>query len=159
MTAGILLAANERQERASAMLGHATRLLLQTERAAFSLSSLKYWVVPAIQLSQIKVLFDPSGTPVAFLTWAFLSDDLASRMSTDELLALHFSEWNEGLHLWIIDFVAMPGHGFAAARWVMRHMFPEHLVASGFRAPRAARVGRTMTFRRAVPIAPLAECP
>ena len=134
-----------------AILGQAVSVLLRTDRASFRISALKYWLQPAVLLGQIKVLSDEFGVPIAVLTWAYLSDEVAQRMARDEVVALHFSEWNEGLNLWIVDFAVVAGYGFSAARWMAKHMFREFSLARGYRPETSSRSGRVVSFRRCEP--------
>ena len=60
----------------------------------------------AIALDQIKIYFGIDGNPVAFISWALLSDDVEDRILRTKSMRLHISEWNEGEALWIVDFVS-----------------------------------------------------
>lgn len=63
---------------------------------------LSEWIIPAIELRQIKIFFDVAGRPIGFFTWAFLAEDVASEIKCGRMPS-HLSEWNEGDELWIID--------------------------------------------------------
>jgi hemolysin-activating ACP:hemolysin acyltransferase len=67
------------------------------------------WIWPAVRLSQIDFCFDTRGAPLAYATWAFLSDEVSIDFATNERRLLHLSEWNEGANLWIIDVVSPVG--------------------------------------------------
>ncbi len=96
-------------ERFAMQLGYAAMLLARTSRRSFSIGSLESWVAPAIVLRQIQFCFDEHGEPVAYATWAYLTDAMSGRMERDEVGLLHLSDWNAGLNLWVIDVVAPYG--------------------------------------------------
>jgi cytolysin-activating lysine-acyltransferase len=117
-----------------AQLGAVVDLLNGCNRRSYHISALEYWIKPAIELEQIRVFFDDtSGLPVAYITWAYLGDDVSKRMSIDSVNALHFSEWNEGLNLWILDFVAPYGHAREVIRFIKKNMFQHHCLARAVR--------------------------
>ena len=61
-------------------------------------------VLPPIILDQCR-LYTKSGLPYAFVTWAFVNDQVDARLrSTQPKVAPH--EWKSGEHVWIIDAVA-----------------------------------------------------
>jgi len=64
----------------------------------------------AIALDQMKIYFGIAGNPVAFISWALLSDDVENRILRTKSMSLHISEWNEGEALWIVDFMSLPGY-------------------------------------------------
>ena len=107
-------------------VGYATELLLRTSRRSFSLSSIEYWVLPAIALRQIKFFFDVRGSPIAYIMWAFLSSEVSNRMERDDVNVLHLSEWNEGLDLWVLDLVAPYGHARAVTTFARHQLFKDH---------------------------------
>lgn len=129
-------------------LGCVTEVLLQTPRSSFRLSSLKYWVQPAIDLRQIQVFYDASFAPVGFVTWAYVGDELLEQLQSTDVLALHLSEWNEGLNLWIVDFVALNGHAFSIGRWMRKSMFKDSDQAFGARGEVGDASRRLCRFRR-----------
>lgn len=119
----IQLHSDETTAALASQLGYACELLYSCSRKCFPLSALDYWVSPAILLKQIKFFFDHRGRPVAYLTWAFLSDEVSARMERDVINVLHLSEWNEGLNLWVLDFVAPYGHTRSVCRYIRDEMF------------------------------------
>ena len=77
------------------------------------------WIVPAIQHRQFGLFVTAAGgRPVGMVTWAYLAEDVESRLALDGNYVLHSSEWKEGRNLWLLDFVAPFGH----ARSMMRHL-------------------------------------
>ncbi|TXH74684.1 MAG: toxin-activating lysine-acyltransferase [Lysobacteraceae bacterium] len=110
-----------KEARLAAQVGYAALLLARTERRAFSIASLDSWVAPAAVLRQIRFCFDDNQQPIAYATWAFLSDEMSARMARDEIGLLHISDWNAGLNPWVVDLVAPYG----ANRSLVRHLLGE----------------------------------
>jgi cytolysin-activating lysine-acyltransferase len=60
--------------------------------------------LPAIVLNQC-LLYEKNHEPVAFCSWAFLSDSLLDRVLNHEYL-LQPNDWQSGQHLFFPDFLA-----------------------------------------------------
>jgi hemolysin-activating ACP:hemolysin acyltransferase len=90
----------------STSFGHATRVLVSSARRAELIHELGIHLWPAVRLNQIAFLFNSKGAPVAFATWAFVTDEVAQLLQSDPKYRLDLSEWNEGDQLWLVDFVA-----------------------------------------------------
>ncbi|MBX9798745.1 MAG: toxin-activating lysine-acyltransferase [Burkholderiaceae bacterium] len=86
--------------------------------ASRPIGSIATILYPAVQLNQIKFYFDDLGTPVGYIVWAYLADDVQQRYFQTGSFDLHLSEWNEGNSLWILDFVAPKGH----LRYILRDL-------------------------------------
>jgi hemolysin-activating ACP:hemolysin acyltransferase len=67
-------------------------------------------IVPAILHEQIMFVFDKSGEPIAYWTWAFLSREVESSVISDYNFTLHEGDWNESNSLWIMELVAPCGY-------------------------------------------------
>lgn len=134
-------------EAVAARLGYVCELLFRCSRRSFPIAALDYWVVPAIQLEQIAIFFDRLGRPVAYATWAFLGDEVAQRMSRDEINVLHLSEWNEGLQLWLIDLVAPYGHVWQVCRELRNILLPHGGEALGIKRDQGESLVRVRRFR------------
>jgi len=106
---------NQMQLQLSCNFGSIMQVLLNTERKTFKLISIALQTMPALRVNQMCVIRNTRGEPVGYAIWAFLSDEVAAEMSTNPDRLLHYSEWNEGLNAWIIDFVALPGIARALA--------------------------------------------
>jgi hemolysin-activating ACP:hemolysin acyltransferase len=100
---------NQMQLQLSCNFGSIMQILLNTERKTFKLISIALQTMPALRVNQLWVVRNSRGEPVAYAIWAFLSDEVAAEMKVNPDRLLHYSEWNEGLNAWIIDFVALPG--------------------------------------------------
>ena len=114
-----------KEARLAAQVGYAALLLARTERRTFSIASLDSWVAPAAVLRQIRLCFDDNQQPIAYATWAFLSDDMSVRMARDEIGLLHISDWNAGLNPWVIDLVAPYGVSRPLVRRLLGEAFAD----------------------------------
>ncbi|WP_416222055.1 toxin-activating lysine-acyltransferase [Sphingomonas sanguinis] len=110
-------------------LGKAADLLFKTSRRSFSLASAHLWLTPPIRLEQMAIRQDVRGSWSAYITWAFLTDEMSNEILNDPPF-LHVSDWNEGENLWIIDAVALPGCMYRLAREVSRTVLRNHSSAS-----------------------------
>jgi hemolysin-activating ACP:hemolysin acyltransferase len=100
----------------SANFGHAVRVLTSSTRRTGTLQPLGIHLWPAVRLNQIGFLYNSKGSPVAFATWAFVTDEVAATMIADPDYCMDISEWNEGDQLWLVDFVAPFGEARNLAR-------------------------------------------
>jgi len=94
----------------------------------YPLASIRAWLFPAAQLRQLKVFVGEDRRLLGYITWAFFTEETEARWRQGAIETLHLSEWNEGDRLWILDFVAMPGHGRLCA-WLASSLFPPGTVA------------------------------
>lgn len=67
----------------------------------FSMGDLEGRVMPALVADQAK-LFMREGMPLAFVSWARLSDDAALRFRTPQH-RLAQSDWQSGSQVWLVD--------------------------------------------------------
>ncbi|MEW5891762.1 MAG: toxin-activating lysine-acyltransferase [Pseudomonadota bacterium] len=106
-------------------------------------------VLPPIVLDQCR-LYTRSGLPYAFVTWAFVNDQVDSRLrSSQPKIAPH--EWKSGEHVWIIDAVAPFGQLEETLKELRETMFPGKKVSALL--PDPARPGAVMV--REWPPAPM----
>lgn len=87
------------------VLGPVTWLYGRTQDRRFLfLADLDWAVMPPVVLDQCR-LFMKGKMPFAFMTWAFVSDEVHQRLNQGQgKLAPH--EWKSGEHAWLIDVVA-----------------------------------------------------
>lgn len=105
-------------------------------------------VLPPIVLDQCR-LYTKSGLPYAFVTWAFVNDQIDARLrSSQPRIAPH--EWKSGEHVWIIDVVAPFGQMEETLGELRETMFPGRKVSALL--PDPARAG-AMTVREWPPTA------
>jgi hemolysin-activating ACP:hemolysin acyltransferase len=90
----------------SANLGRAIRILSSCKYRQSKLSELTPYLWPAILLDQIRFLYNSKGTPVAFITWAYLTNDVIDIITSNPSYIPDISEWNEGDQFFIINITA-----------------------------------------------------
>lgn len=88
-------------------LGQVVAILNDSQAFHYSVAAVMEWTSVPSQLGQIAFCTTPGFAPVAYMTWAYLSEEVSERMAAGEIDGLHFSEWNEGSSFWIIDLVSM----------------------------------------------------
>lgn len=111
-----------------------------------SLRSLQWRVWSPVKLRQVEFLYDGRGIAIGFVSWAFLTDEVAQLLVEDSSYRLDISEWNEGDQLWIIDFVSPSG----GARSLWQRFRQLHV--PGARRLRAMRVYTNGRQRRLVDV-------
>lgn len=75
-----------------------------------TLGTLNRILKPAIAHRQIKVFFNDERKVVGYVVWAMLAPDVEDRFINKQEYDLHYSEWDEGDSLWVLDFSAPDGH-------------------------------------------------
>jgi cytolysin-activating lysine-acyltransferase len=84
------------------LLGAVSWLMMQQSATRHTLlSELEWRVMPALVLDQAK-LFMRDNAPVAYVSWARLSEDLAKRYQQAPH-HLSASDWKSGEQIWIVD--------------------------------------------------------
>lgn len=136
------------------MLGAATWLMLQQPALRASLlADLEWRVLPPLMLGQAR-LFMRGDAPVGFASWAFLSDEAASRWrQAPHRLAM--ADWKSGDQAWLID-VFTP-HG--GAREMLEELRGTHLAGRELhqlvplpeRSPEELRWPPVVTARKSSP--------
>lgn len=124
---------NPQDAEAARQLGLAARLLFDGGYGRYSIASLMVWVMPAIRHRQILFMFDPGGRPVAFVAWAYVSDDVLDKLRRDELSILDRTEWNAGLNLWVTEVVARGGTGVQLMLALRRRLAGKFTAVNGLR--------------------------
>lgn len=96
---------NPAVEKKAAALGYASMIMFRCKHSSrFQVGALYFWIIPAIDHQQIAFFFNSEATPIGYVSWAYLADDVEHRLLTDPNFLLHPSEWNEGGRTWIIDY-------------------------------------------------------
>lgn len=91
--------------------GYAVKVLCQSSSKNMrGVNYFKNIIMWAIEHQQIKFMFNEDGDPVAYVVWASLSSDVEQRILDTHRVDIHFSEWNEGDSLWVLDLVCCPGY-------------------------------------------------
>ena len=84
------------------LLGAVSWLMMQQSATRHTLlSELEWRVMPALVLDQAK-LFMRDNAPIAYVSWAKLSEDVAKRYQAAPH-HLSASDWNSGEQIWIVD--------------------------------------------------------
>jgi len=86
--------------------GLARSSLLHAQMSSGALIDMLY---PAMHLGQVKIYFNNYGECMGYVVWATLAPDVERRFIRDKNINLHPTEWNEGISLWIIDFLVLRG--------------------------------------------------
>jgi cytolysin-activating lysine-acyltransferase len=104
-------------------LGLASWLMsMSADHKHLPFSTLDDAVLPAILLKQFK-LIRKDGTPVAFLSWATVSDEIKAALDIGEKTKLAADEWRTGPNLFIVECVSP----FAPAAVIKEHFLKEFI--------------------------------
>lgn len=109
------------------LLGPVTWLLMQqpATRHLF-LADLEWRVMPALVLEQAK-LYMREQTPLAFITWAKLSEPAAKRYQQPPY-HLAPSDWKSGEQIWVVDLVAPFGNAQEILKDARENLFPANKI-------------------------------
>lgn len=129
-------------------LGFISALMaLHPKYRTYPIVCLQAWIMPALAHDQARIFFDEKGGAVGYITWGYLGLDVADRWIKDPNVLLHFSEWNEGGELWIMDFFAVPGFAKIILNEIRKNMFGDEEFAKSYRRARAATGARPTRWR------------
>lgn len=103
-------------DRISFEFGAVARLLAFTDLRTLDLGSFEAQVIPPLRLRQRVILFNKRQLPIAYASWAYVTEAVAGELTQSLGRPLHLSEWNEGTILWLVDFVAPEGRARRLAR-------------------------------------------
>jgi cytolysin-activating lysine-acyltransferase len=88
------------------ILGLASWLMsMSKDHRDLPISTLDKRVLPAILLKQFK-LIRKDKMPVAFISWATVSDEVKARLESDPAYAPELAEWRSGRNLVIVECVS-----------------------------------------------------
>lgn len=62
-----------------------------------------------LNLGQYRIYYNSKNLPIAFVSWASLSDMVSEKYEKGDYL-LQDNEWNSGENLWLIDFISPFGN-------------------------------------------------
>ncbi len=85
----------------------------------YSVDDIHRLVIPPILTNQA-ILFRKAGKPHAYVSWAFLSSEVADGFSQDTY-RLTAQDWCSGNELWMMDFLAPFGGGIRVAGHLRKH--------------------------------------
>jgi cytolysin-activating lysine-acyltransferase len=127
------------------VLGPVTWLLMSNPMTRHTLLSECEWrLLPALVLDQIK-LYLQDEKPVAFVTWARLSDSVAERYR----LAPHHlsgSDWSSGDQVWIVDVVTPFGGAQDVLKDLRQNVFPGQAIYQLLPTGNGAAPAKTLTW-------------
>jgi cytolysin-activating lysine-acyltransferase len=114
-----------------------------------AIAYLRLWIEPAISHRQIHFAFDEKGKPIAFWTWALLAPDVEHRLIHKPAPRLHESEWNEGDHLWIMDFTSQPEYVRDIVGFMRHSLFTQYQQARSIRRNPDGSLRKVSVWRQA----------
>ena len=110
---------------ASARFGDVAWLWTHSDlHSEWNVGSLRQWVMPAIDRCQIKIYYNPKGTPCAYVSWAWFSAQVEAAYMMNPR-TLHPTRWQSGNRLWLIDMVAPFGDIDMLAHDLKYNLFPD----------------------------------
>jgi hemolysin-activating ACP:hemolysin acyltransferase len=134
-------------------IGCALQVMSQCKfHASFPVSRAVGLLTSAYRHGMLRVYFGAAGNPVAYAAWAFISTESEEKLAKGEIFNFHFSEWNEGEQLWIIDFAAPLGHAYAVCRDLQRSTFGRAEYARYARVQKGYLTVRQTRLRNALQI-------
>lgn len=148
MSTVAITASNPAETRRAAMLGFATQLLLRTERRKLRLASFTPFLLPPIRLDQIGFLYNSHGRPIAYATWAFLTEQVSGELEGNPDRLLSLPEWNEGADLWLMDVVAPSGGAAMLLSELATKQLARHERIRAVRRDAEGEVRRIVDLRR-----------
>ncbi|NVJ93348.1 MAG: toxin-activating lysine-acyltransferase [Methylocystaceae bacterium] len=115
---------NSKRTNVATLFGVITALMMDSPlHNKMSLVNLDWLVMGAIKANQYRV-FRKEGVPVAFASWAFLSDERSKAFEKGEYI-LSGDEWNSGDNLWLVDLVAPYGGNEEIIEEIKESIFPD----------------------------------
>lgn len=121
------------------LLGPVTWLMMQQPASRHTLvSELEWRVLPALMLDQAK-LYLKDEAPIAFVSWARLSDAVAQRYKTAPH-QLTMTDWNSGDQVWLIDVLTPFGGAQDVLKDLREKVFAGQVVNQLVPIPEAPKV-------------------
>jgi len=105
----------------------------------FTVSDIHRLIYPPIILDQYK-LFHKDGKPVAYASWAYLSEEAKDRHLARQGL-FQVDDWKSGATLWFMDFIAPFGGVLKCVR-ELHKLFPDQKIAFTSRSYGTGKVQR-----------------
>jgi len=125
----------------------AATMTRSSQYCQYPIACLAVWVEPAIVLDQIHFFRDSGDKVIGYMTWALLAEDAERRLLQDPEVIFHFSEWNEGDRLWIMDLVLLGGDMRTVLKEAGR-LFPVFEQAKSLRRRSDGSIRKVTTWRR-----------
>ena len=114
------------------LLGSILHLMMHSPlHRMYPVSALEDRIIPSLLHNQFRY-YEINGTPIGFVNWAWLSDELESQYCTGHH-ELALDEWVGGSHLWFPEFMAPFGHASAMVRDLRKTIFQKGTPAKALR--------------------------
>lgn len=114
-------------------VGHAVWLMSRSPlHKHLMITDIEWLVTPPIVLGQFR-LWERSGNPHAFASWAYLNDEAEERIVTNGIRRLLPTDWKSGDQLWLIDFLCP----FGDQEFIMKELKTQATLGKGFKMLRA----------------------
>lgn len=132
-------------------LGLAVMLMLQDKvYSEMQVLCLKVWTEQAILHNQIRFFFNELGSPVGYVAWAYLTDEVERKFAEGGVSPLHPSEWNEGDRLWIMDFCSPRGHTADIVRLLKNSLLHETREVKWIREKKSSEGTRQRLYQKSL---------
>ena len=113
-------------------LGAIMHLMMQSPlHRAYRLQDIEERFIPSLLHNQFRY-YEINGTPIGFVNWVWLTDDLEAKYTTGQY-ELALDEWVGGSHLWFPEFIAPFGHARAIVRDLRSNIFEKGTPAKALR--------------------------
>jgi cytolysin-activating lysine-acyltransferase len=133
------------------LLGPVTWLMMQQSASRHTLvSELEWRVLPPLMLDQAK-LYLKDEAPIAFVSWARLSDAAAQRYKTSPH-QLTMTDWTSGDQIWLIDVLTPFGGAQDILKDLREKVFPGQVIYQLVPLPEAPKVIAWPAAKAAAPV-------
>ena len=103
-------------------------------------------IIPAIAFKQFHLILDSNNLPVAYCSWAWLSDEKENEFIR-RCGFIDPKSWNSGENLWIIDYISPFSLGYTQQlNQALARMFPDK-IARALRVKTGDTTGKIVSFR------------
>ena len=87
-----------------------------------TINELEKRFLPSISNRQFKIFRTPNNRPIAFISWAKISDEVEKKI-LDNGSSIEASEWSSGSNIYIMDIIAPKGIGLKAIESLQKSDF------------------------------------
>lgn len=94
-------------------------------------------IIPAVMFKQFYIFRDENNHPIAFITWAKLTEESEERILSG-MKKLRPGDWRSGENIWIIDIIADPN----LHEKILHQMHEHHFKGKDVYIPRADENGK-----------------
>ena len=127
-------------------LGSILHLMMHSPlHRAYQIKDLEERFIPSLLHNQFRY-YEINGTPIGFVNWAWLTDELETEYSTGQH-ELILDEWVGGTHLWFPEFIAPFGHARAIVRDLRNNIFEKGTPATALRISATGELAGVSKYR------------